>query len=92
MAEIELGQLVLSRAGRDKGRIMIIVDINEDGYIYIADGNLRKVDNPKKKNIKHIKILNKNAKDIKQRLMKKRKITNEEVKKALQILVDEKNK
>lgn len=51
------GQLALSLAGRDKNRIFMIVDILDENYVVIADGQLRKIDNPKKKKLKHLKLL-----------------------------------
>lgn len=51
-----LGRLVVSLAGRDKGCICAIVGIaDEPGYVFVADGKLRKVETPKKKKLKHIK-------------------------------------
>ncbi|MBQ3230563.1 MAG: RNA-binding protein [Clostridia bacterium] len=51
-----LGQLVVSLAGRDKGCICAIIgNADEEGFVYIADGRLRKVENPKKKKLKHLK-------------------------------------
>jgi len=51
-----LGHLVVSLAGRDKGIICAVVGNSDDeGYVYIADGKIRKVENPKKKKLKHLK-------------------------------------
>ena len=51
-----LGHLVVSLAGRDKDSICAVVAMCEDeGYVYIADGRLRKVEHPKKKKLKHLK-------------------------------------
>ncbi|MCR4432168.1 MAG: KOW domain-containing RNA-binding protein [Tepidanaerobacteraceae bacterium] len=88
MHEISLGQLVLSCAGRDRGRFMIVVKILDENYVYVADGTLRKVENPKKKKIKHIRVLNKKSDYIAEKLKNKRKIFNDEIKKALEELVD----
>ena len=45
-----LGQLVVSLTGRDKDCICAVVGISEDeGYVLIADGKIRKVEKPKKK-------------------------------------------
>ncbi|MDI3481406.1 MAG: hypothetical protein PWQ97_1061 [Tepidanaerobacteraceae bacterium] len=88
MQEISLGQLVLSCAGRDKGRFMIVVKILDDKFVYVADGSLRKVENPKKKKIKHLRVLNKKSAYIAEKLQNKRKIYNDEIKKALEELVD----
>lgn len=56
--EVKIGQIVKSKAGRDKDRNFIIVDIIDEQYVLIADGDLRKIDNPKKKKIKHLAIYN----------------------------------
>jgi ribosomal protein L14E/L6E/L27E len=49
----EVGQIVYSKAGRDKGRAFAVVK-SEGGYLYLADGKLRKIEKPKKKKIMHI--------------------------------------
>ena len=50
---MEVGRVVLSRAGRDQGHLFVIVDVIDENYVAIANGCQRKVDNPKKKKIKH---------------------------------------
>ena len=51
-----LGQLVVSLAGRDKGCVCVVVGKTDDeGYVLIADGRIRKVETPKKKKLKHLK-------------------------------------
>lgn len=42
-------------AGREKNRLFIITKI-EDQWVYLVDGKTRKLENPKKKNIKHINL------------------------------------
>ena len=53
-----IGMLAISRAGHDQGTIYVITD-EEDEYVYLADGQLKTVDRPKKKNKKHIQIIKK---------------------------------
>lgn len=48
-----VGQLVRSKAGRDKGTDFIVLKV-EDGYVYVADGSVRRLENPKKKKLRHI--------------------------------------
>ena len=54
-------RLAKSSAGHDKGSWYAVIPRNtqESGVMYIADGRRRKLDNPKKKNIKHIEITRK---------------------------------
>lgn len=50
---MEAGSIVISKAGRDKGKRFVVVAI-ENEYAFLADGDLRKADKPKKKKLKHI--------------------------------------
>ncbi|WP_050606398.1 KOW domain-containing RNA-binding protein [Clostridium niameyense] len=50
----QVGRLVYSKAGRDKDKCFIIVDVLDDKYVYISDGNMRTIENPKKKKIRHL--------------------------------------
>ena len=52
--EIGTGSVVLSSAGHDKGRLMLVVGA-DSGRILVADGKERKLRSPKKKNIKHVR-------------------------------------
>ena len=52
----KIGDLVLSKSGRDNGRYFVVVGIIDEAYVYIADGSLRKLENPKKKKIKHLEF------------------------------------
>ena len=52
---ITIGSVVYSRAGRDEGNFFIVYAVIDDSYVLIVDGNIRKVNNPKKKKIKHLK-------------------------------------
>jgi len=51
------GQIVFSKAGRDKGTVMLVLSI-EGEYVFLVDGVLRLVEKPKKKKIKHIQPTN----------------------------------
>ena len=51
---VKAGDLVISLAGRDKGNIFLVVNVEQD-YAFLVDGKIRKVQNLKKKKIKHIK-------------------------------------
>ena len=51
--EFRKGDLVLCNAGREKDRLMCVTAFDEK-YVYVCDGKERKLDNPKRKNLKHI--------------------------------------
>ena len=52
--EITTGRVVISSAGHDKGRFMLVVGADGD-RILVADGKERKLGHPKKKNIRHVR-------------------------------------
>lgn len=53
--EVMAGDIVKSIAGRDSGRYFIIWEVLDSSYVTIVDGDLRKIDNPKRKKVKHLK-------------------------------------
>lgn len=55
--EIQSGMPVYSKAGHDKGRVFVVLK-TENNYAYIADGDTRKIDKPKKKKLMHLQKIN----------------------------------
>ena len=82
--DLAVGQVVKSRAGRDKGRVFLILEVIDDENVLILDGDLRKLDNPKKKKIKHLIIYNTVLADLKHKLENKIKINNAYIRKLLE--------
>lgn len=54
--KVKSGDLVLSLRGRDKGNCFLVVSVEND-FAYIVDGKARKIQKPKRKNVKHIKTI-----------------------------------
>ena len=76
------GDIVLSVAGRDRGGLFVVVSC--DGlYAYICDGDIHKIDKPKKKKIKHIRPANGNTEYIALKLEENSKVTNTELRRAI---------
>lgn len=84
--EPELGQFVVSQAGRDKGRYYIITEILNDTTVAVVDGYYRPVSKPKKKNIRHIMMTRVVSNSIREKLLQGIDITNEEVCEALKAI------
>ncbi|WP_416197360.1 MAG: RNA-binding protein [Sporanaerobacter sp.] len=83
-SDITVGQVVKSRAGRDKGNIFLVLDIIDDKHIYIVDGDVRKLDNPKKKKITHVIVYNTVFPELKEKLENGAKINNAYIRKLLE--------
>lgn len=78
-----VGMLAISKMGHDKKTVYIIVK-EEDEYVYVSDGKLKTMENPKKKNKKHIQIIKKEADDIlRGKLLNGQRIYNEEIRKVI---------
>jgi Ribosomal protein L14E/L6E/L27E len=46
---MDIGRVVLAKAGRDKGKHFVIVGRMDENYVLIANGKSRSIDKPKKK-------------------------------------------
>ncbi len=79
------GMFAVSKAGHDKGRMYII--LKEEGeYVYLADGKLRTVENPKKKKKKHVQPVKTGVDQVlAEKIIKKQTIYNEEIKFAIKV-------
>jgi large subunit ribosomal protein L14e len=62
--QLFLGQIVRVLRGREAGTHQIIVKLETPHHVWLADGNSRKFECPKKKNIKHIQITHIVAKEV----------------------------
>ena len=54
---VEKGRLARSKAGRDKGRLCVVVQVVDEDFVLTCDGRLRTFDRPKKKRKKHLQPL-----------------------------------
>lgn len=75
--------MVVSRAGRDAGRPFVVVGAAGDRFVLLADGDLRKVSNPKKKNVRHLKFEPIVLEDISAKLAAGREVLDSEIREAL---------
>lgn len=57
VSTFENGRVVLSKQGRDKGRLFIVIEIVNDDFVLVVDGDLRKLAKPKLKRKKHLKAI-----------------------------------
>ena len=81
----EIGGICQSLQGRDKGRYYIIRIAYPDGAIGVVDGNFKKLADPKRKNLKHLRLLPEKADAIAEKLADGRQVFDTEVYSALKI-------
>jgi predicted double-glycine peptidase len=52
-----IGKVVLSKAGRDRDYLYVVVRQIDNNYVLLANGDTKLINMPKKKKIKHLSIL-----------------------------------
>jgi len=88
---IEKGCVVISTAGRDRGKLFIVLDVTDENYCLIADGKLRRLQSPKKKKIKHLRFWCENDLPLLEKIMSGVQINDAELRKAINILSSREN-
>lgn len=79
----KLGQIVRILRGRDLGKYAIIVGIIDSRFLWIADGDKRKFDQPKKKNVLHLQLLETISSEVVDSLSETGRVTNGKLRYAL---------
>lgn len=83
-SDLSIGQVVKSRAGRDKGRVFLVLEILDDKHVLVVDGDLRRLEKPKKKNVKHLMVYNTVLEELKQKLDSNIEINNAYIRRLLE--------
>ena len=52
-----LGMACISLKGHDKGDLYLVIKIDSPEFVFVVNGMSKKMDNPKKKRVKHLKLL-----------------------------------
>ena len=80
----EVGRVVQSTQGRDRGRLFIITSVVDDDFVLMADGELRKAEHPKRKKIKHLHAKPVFLPEIAARLRANADVLDSELRKSLE--------
>lgn len=86
---IEIGSVVISKAGRDSGHTFVVVAEDGENYVYLADGKFRKLDRPKKKKIKHVDETGMFLEKVADKIKAGTKVFDAEIKGALRAAIEE---
>ena len=77
-----IGKLAISKSGHDKGQLYVIVGEDERN-VYLADGVLKTIDRPKKKNKKHVQPILRIPAEVEAILSSEKELKDLEMKRAL---------
>lgn len=83
----KIGQLVCSKCGRDRGNFYLVFEIINDFFVYLVDGNKRRMENPKRKNVKHLRVFPVVAEELADRWEAGQVVSNGEVRKVIASLI-----
>lgn len=84
-----VGQFVIVSSGRDAGQYGIIVKLLDEKFILLADGNKRKFDHPKKKNIHHLRLFDQVSPEVQNSIVETGRVTNGKLRFALAKFLNE---
>lgn len=83
MNNIYPSALVESVAGRDKGRIFVVLSHIDENHVFVSDGKMRRVEKPKKKKIKHLRLLGQHSEFLESKMTEDGRVTNSDIRKEL---------
>ena len=66
---VEIGRVVISKCGRDEGRLFLVTGEIDEDFVLIADGDTRKLERQKKKRRKHLKPTLELRNDLRERIL-----------------------
>ncbi len=78
-----LGRVAVSTAGRDRRRAFLVVGLSGEGYVLLCDGSLRKMDRPKKKKLRHVRLEPAVAEDVRNQLMQGSYVQDAQIRKSI---------
>ncbi|MCL6597458.1 MAG: KOW domain-containing RNA-binding protein [Alicyclobacillus macrosporangiidus] len=79
----EIGRVVEVTRGRDAGLLCVVIGHVPDRFVIVADGDKRKVDKAKKKNVAHVRTTPYIALEVVEELREQGKVTNARLRHAL---------
>lgn len=86
ISDINIGQYVRSKAGRDKNHIFIVINIVDNEYVLLSDGDVRRIEKPKKKKLKHLFEINQISEVVSEKIKDDKKLTNLTIRKEIEKL------
>lgn len=80
-----IGKFAISAAGHDEGILYVVIG-EENNKLFLSDGAIRPVENPKIKNCKHVEILDEGIEAVRLKALKdKSRSCNELIKQELRL-------
>lgn len=78
-----IGQIVKILKGKDAGQLAVVLSNADNKFVYIADGDKRKFDQAKKKNLLHLEAQSYISSEVVNSLMENGRVTNGKLRHAV---------
>jgi large subunit ribosomal protein L14e len=85
-----IGQIVKILRGKDRDGYAIVIGIVDDRFVLIADGDKRRFDEPKKKNLLHLEFSQTVSTEVSDSMRETGRVTNAKLRFALQKYIERK--
>lgn len=83
-ARPEIGQFVKVLRGKDEESYAVIIAIIDERFVLIADGDKRRFDSPKKKNVLHLQLQPAISQEVVSSLQESGRVTNAKLRYVIQ--------
>ena len=80
--DISKSDIVISLNGRDKDKLFYVMQV-EDNFCLLADGKGRKLENPKRKKLKHVRRVSRTETRVAAKILNGDKVLNSELRRDL---------
>lgn len=87
---ISKSDIIVSLAGRDKGQTFYVLGV-EGEYAFLVNGKTRKIENPKRKKLKHLRFAARVDSKVAEKIRNGDKVLNSELRRDLAIYGQEFN-
>jgi len=84
-----IGQVVQILSGTECGSYSIVVQQLDERFVLIADGDKRRFDRPKRKNIRHLRLCDHVSPEVHNSMMETGRVTNGKLRHAVSKFVEE---
>ncbi|MET3684010.1 ribosomal protein L14E/L6E/L27E [Alkalibacillus flavidus] len=85
----KLGQLVRIKQGRESSQFAVIIGFDDQKFVKLADGEKRKFDRPKRKNLHHVELFDYVSPEVNRSLEETGRVTNGKLRFAISKFVNE---
>ncbi|QAY67879.1 KOW domain-containing RNA-binding protein [Paenibacillus protaetiae] len=80
----QIGQIVKVLRGKEEESLAVIIRIEDERFVWIADGHKRRFDRPKKKNVLHLELQETVSSEVVNSINETGRVTNAKLRYAIQ--------